>query len=149
MKEKFLILLDEVRYDKKWGLFLKNIFNATKSHKNILIIATGSSAIKIKLNPDLSRRALLEELYPIKFNEYVILKNNILPQKDLSDNLIEAILASNNVKELFKFCKNIQNEVLRYFSKMPPNIEEDYLYFGGFPFILRLKNKKSIVFELV
>lgn len=32
---------------------------------------------------------------------------------------------------------------------MPPNAEEDYLYFGGFPFFLRLKNKRSIIFELV
>jgi len=149
LDKKLLILLDEVHYDEKWGLFLKNIFDATKSHKNILIVATGSSALRIKLNPDLSRRALLEELYPLKFSEYVILKDNIYPQKGLSDNLIGAILASNDAKKLFEFCKNRQNEISQYFAKMPPNAEEDYLYFGGFPFVLRLKNKKSILFELV
>ena len=62
--------------------------------QNFLVIATGSSALKIKLNPDLSRRSLLEKLYPLKLNEYVILKNDIFPQRDLSDDLIEAILAS-------------------------------------------------------
>lgn len=149
LDKKLLILLDEVHYDEKWGLFLKNVFDATKSHKNILVIATGSSALRIKLNPDLSRRSLSEELYPLKFNEYVILKNNILPQRGLSDNLIEAVLASKNAKELFEFYQNRQKEISGYFSKLPPNAEEDYLYFGGFPFVLRLKNKKSIVFELV
>ncbi len=149
LDKKLLILLDEVHYDEKWGLFLKNIFDATKNHKNILVVATGSSALRIKLNPDLSRRSLLEELYPLKFNEYVILKNDILPQRGLSDNLIEAVLASKDAKELFEFYRNRQNEISRYFSKLPPDAEQDYLYFGGFPFVLRLKNKKSIVFELV
>ena len=149
LDKKLLILLDEVHYDEKWGLFLKNIFDVTKSHKNILVIATGSSALKIKLNPDLSRRSLSEELYPLKFNEYVIMKNGIYPQRGLSDNLIEMVLGSKDAKELFEFYKNKRREVSAYFSKMPPNAEEDYLYFGGFPFVLRLKNKKSIVFELV
>ena len=149
LDKKLLILLDEVHYDEKWGLFLKNIFDSTKNHKNILVVATGSSALKIKLNPDLSRRSLLEELYPLKFNEYVILKNDILPQRDLSDDLIEAILASKDAEELFRFYRDRQNEISRYFSKLPPDAEQDYLYFGGFPFVLRLKNKKSIVFELV
>ncbi|HOK80237.1 MAG TPA: AAA family ATPase [bacterium] len=149
LNKKLLILLDEVHYDEKWGLFLKNVFDMTKSHKNILIVATGSSALKLKVNPDLSRRSLLEELYPLKFNEYVILKNNILPQGGLSDTLIEAVLTSKNSKELFDFCKDKQNEISIYFSKLPPNAEQDYLYFGGFPFVLRLKNKKSIVFELI
>jgi len=149
LTKKLLILLDEVHYDEKWGLFLKNIFDATKSHKNILVVATGSSALRIKLNPDLSRRSLSEELYPLKFNEYIILKNDILPQRGLSDNLIEAVLASKDAKELFEFYRNRQNEISRYFSKLPSDAEQDYLYFGGFPFVLRLKNKKSIVFELV
>lgn len=153
LDKKLLILLDEVHYDEKWGLFLKNIFDATKNHKNILVVATGSSALRIKLNPDLSRRSLLEELYPLKFNEYVILKNNIFPQRGLSDSLIEVVLASKDAKKLFEFCRNRQNEISRYFSKLPPNAEQDFLYFGGFPFVLRLKNglknKKSIVLELV
>lgn len=149
LRKKLLVLLDEVHYDEKWGLFLKNIFDATKAHKNILIIATGSSALKIKLNPDLSRRSLLEELYPLKFNEYLILKNNIYPPRGLSDDLIGTLLASKNAKELFDFYKNQQNKVSAYFGKLSPNVEEEYLYFGGFPFVLRLENKKSIVFELI
>jgi uncharacterized protein len=69
LKEKYIILLDEVHYDEQWGLFLKSIFDRTKGHKNILIIATGSSAIHLKMNPDLSRRVRIEEIFPMKFNE--------------------------------------------------------------------------------
>jgi Predicted ATPase (AAA+ superfamily) len=155
LNKKLLILLDEVHYDEKWGIFLKNIFDSTKSHKNILIIATGSSALKIKLNPDLSRRSLLEELYPLKFSEYVILKYGQLLKKDaypikgLSDSIIEAILNSKNAKKLFNFFEGKQNEISKYFSKLPNEVENDCLYFGGFPFVLRLKNKRSIIFELI
>ncbi|MCD6318106.1 ATP-binding protein [Candidatus Aerophobetes bacterium] len=149
LNKKLLILLDEVHYDEKWGLFLKNIFDATKGHKNILIIATGSSALRIKLNPDLSRRSLSEELYPLKFNEYAVLKSNVYPERELSDALIKAILDSKDAKELFEFCKNRQIEISKYFANFPLNAEEEYLYFGGFPFVLGLKNKRSIVFELV
>jgi predicted AAA+ superfamily ATPase len=56
-----------VHYDENWGLFLKNIFDRTKGHKNILIIATGSSAINLRINPDLSRRVLVEDIYQVKF----------------------------------------------------------------------------------
>jgi len=149
LNKKLLILLDEVHYDKNWGLFLKNIFDSTKKHKNILVIATGSSNLGIKLNPDLSRRSLLEELYPLKFTEYLILKNNLYPPSGLSDRIIEAILTSNNAKDLFEFFISKEKEILGYFNKIPPNTEEDYLYFGGFPFVLKLKNRKSIVFELI
>lgn len=41
--KKIVIFLDEVHYDEDWGLFLKNIFDRTKGHRNILVIATGSS----------------------------------------------------------------------------------------------------------
>jgi len=149
LKKKLLILLDEVHYDEKWGLFLKNLFDATKSHNNILVIATGSSALKIKLNPDLSRRTLLDELYPLKFNEYEILKDKVYPQSGLSDNIIEAILNSKDAKQLFEFYKSSEKQISNYFSNLPINAEDDFLYFGGFPFLLKLKNKKSIIFELV
>jgi len=149
LRKKLFILLDEVHYDEKWGLFLKNVFDATKAHRNILIIATGSSALRIKLNPDLSRRSLLEELYPLKFSEYVNLKSGIYPERELSNNLLEAILFSKDAKGLFKFFKNKQLDISRYFSKFPPGVEKEYFYFGGFPFVLRLKNTRSIVFELV
>lgn len=148
LNRKLLILLDEIHYDEKWGLFLKKLFDVTKGHKNILVIATGSSALKIKLNPDLSRRSLLKELYPLKFNEYVILKYGVFPPSGLSDDLIEAILKSGNAIELFSFFKDKQNDIYRYFSEIPPNAENEYLDLGGLPFVLKSKDRAR-VFELI
>lgn len=149
LNKKLLILLDEVHYDEKWGLFLKVLFDSAKGHKNLLVIATGSSALKLKLNPDLSRRSLSQEIYPLKFNEFVILKGLGLPEKGLSDKLIGAVLLSKNVQELYNICENLSPQINRYFLKLPIKIEEEFFYYGGFPFVLRLKNKKSLVYELI
>ena len=149
LKKKIILLLDEIHYDEKWGLFLKNLFDMTKGHRNLLVIATGSSALKLKLNPDLSRRSLSEELYPLKFNEYAILKGFSFPEKNLSDKIIEAILFSKDVQEVYQKLSNLYSQVNRYFLKLPLKIEEEFFYYGGFPLVLKLKNKKSLVYELI
>lgn len=146
---KLLILLDEVHYDEKWGLFLKNLFDSTKAHKNIMAIATGSSALNIKMNPDLSRRSLTEELYPLKFNEYAVLKTGVLPEAGVSDGLAGAILKSKDAEELYNFCESVKERISGYVAKFPPGSEEEFFYSGGFPFILKLGSKKSIVYELI
>ncbi|MFA4669850.1 AAA family ATPase [Pyrococcus kukulkanii] len=45
--EKAIILLDEVQYEEKWDLKLKLLHD----EKRFLVIATGSSAIKLKESP--------------------------------------------------------------------------------------------------
>ncbi|OQA20833.1 MAG: hypothetical protein BWY60_00998 [Actinobacteria bacterium ADurb.Bin346] len=146
---KFIILLDEVHYDDNWGLFLKNIFDRVKGHKNILIIATGSSALKIKLNPDLSRRSLILDLYPLKFDEYLIMKNIAVPIKDLSEELVNSILFSNNAADLHDKLKVHSKEINSFFLNLAPSVEEEFLYYGGFPFVLELKDKKHLIYKLV
>jgi len=103
----------------------------------------------LKLNPDLSRRSLSEELYPLKFNEYAILKGFSFPEKNLSDKIIEAILFSKDVQEVYQKLNNLYSQVNRYFLKLPLKIEEEFFYYGGFPLVLKLKNKKSLVYELI
>ncbi|MFA4702170.1 ATP-binding protein [Pyrococcus kukulkanii] len=68
--EKAIILLDEVQYEEKWDLKLKLLHD----EKRFLVVATGSSAIKLKESPDLARRALHRELFPMTFREYHRLK---------------------------------------------------------------------------
>jgi len=149
LDRKLMIFLDEVHYDKDWGLFLKSIFDRTKAHKNILVIATGSSALRIKLNPDLSRRSISEELYPLKFSEFLILKGITYPIRGLSDNLQNLVLTSGNAKELYNSLKFHLRNINNFFAKIPIHIEDEFLYFGGFPFVLKFKNRKSLVYELV
>ncbi|PKP56531.1 MAG: hypothetical protein CVT89_06075 [Candidatus Altiarchaeales archaeon HGW-Altiarchaeales-2] len=147
LKEKLLILLDEVHYDKEWGLFLKNLFDVTKGHNNILVIATGSSALKLKINPDLSRRSLLDEIYPLKFNEYALLKFNGSPL-NFSAQLVNTILLSKNANELYESFQKVIPKINTCFSNLPPKTEEEFFYYGGFPFILKVRDK-PLTYQLI
>lgn len=140
LSSKYLILLDEVQYDEKWGLFLKTIFDRTKGHKNILIIATGSSALKLKLNPDLARRCSFVELFPLKFSEYLILKQNIYPPRNLSDKIWD-ILNLSSANDIYDFLKPIKDEITRFKVSLPLNIEESFLKYGGLPSGLSILNE--------
>jgi predicted AAA+ superfamily ATPase len=144
LDKKIIILLDEAHFDDNWSLFLKILFDSTKGHKNILVIATGSSAINLKISADLMRRVTMQELFPLKFNEYLILKHNIYPVKNLSKELKEIIFNSKDAKELFKKIKNKQLEVDRFFVNLPFGCEEFFFKNGGFPFATKLENEVEI-----
>ncbi|PKP61114.1 MAG: hypothetical protein CVT88_01035 [Candidatus Altiarchaeales archaeon HGW-Altiarchaeales-1] len=142
LNKKILILLDEVHYDEQWGLFLKTIFDRTMGHRNVLILATGSSALCLNMNPDLSRRASTEEIYPLKFTEYLKLKNIKFPVPDLSDTLLRCLLESENARQMYESVMSISLEVNRLFANLPPKIEYDFLDIGGFPFVIKTTNKE-------
>lgn len=74
--ERPVILLDEVQYDPHWDLALKVLHDKRKA----LVIATGSSALKLKESPDLVRRALHIGITPLSFLEYLhLLGENVKP----------------------------------------------------------------------
>jgi len=148
LDKKLLLLLDEVHFDQNWSLFLKVLFDSTKGHKNLLIIATGSSAINLKISADLMRRSILVELFPLKFNEYLILKHKIYPTKNLAEELRKIIFNSKNAREVFLKLKRKQNDVDRFFANIPPNCEENFFKNGGFPFSSQLKNEIEIAEQI-
>jgi len=141
--KKILLLLDEVHFDERWGLFLKNLFDRTKGHKDILVIATGSSALQINMIADLARRAETWQLFPMKFSEYLILKYNKFPIKSgLSDYLQESLFNSSNANEVFKKLSKEESEINRYFvNEVPPEAENEFFESGSFPSILNINNK--------
>lgn len=145
LDKKLILLLDEVHFDERWSLFLKVLFDTIKAHKNLLIIATGSSAINLKISADLMRRSTIIELFPMKFNEYLILKHNIFPVKNLSQSLQEIIFNSHSAKAVFTQLKKKELEVTRFFTNLPLNCEEDFFKNGGFPFVSSLDNDIEIV----
>lgn len=144
LDKKIILLLDEIHFDERWSLFLKILFDSTKGHKNLLVIATGSSAINLKISADLIRRATTIELYPMKFKEYLILKHNIFPIKNLSDELKEIILNSKSARDVFKKLKEKKLEVDRFMINLPYQCEEEFFRSGGFPFVSNLQNQVEI-----
>ncbi len=142
---RLLIILDEVQYDTDWGLFLKSVFDRTKGHKNILVIATGSSALRLKMNPDLVRRSSFAELFPLKFSEYLILKHDLSPKLNFADDFIKLLANSENADDVFAFLKSKEKEVSQFWVSLPIGAEDDFLNFGGFPFGLKITNEQKII----
>ena len=62
LSKPVFILIDEAQYDKEWALNGKLIFDGTK---NIFMIFSGSSALKLSYNPDAARRLLNIPIYPL------------------------------------------------------------------------------------
>ncbi|MGB9707414.1 MAG: ATP-binding protein [Microgenomates group bacterium] len=144
LNKKMILLLDEVHFDEKWSLFLKVLFDSIKGHKNLLVIATGSSAINLKISADLLRRSTVVELFPMKFNEYLILKYSIFPVKNLSERLQKILFDSKDAKSVFFGLKEIELEISRFFANLPSGCEEYFYKNGGFPFVVGLQNEVEI-----
>lgn len=145
-QKKILILLDEVHFDENWGLFLKTIFDRTKGHRDVLVIATGSSALQIKMIPDLGRRTDIWEIYPMKFNEYLILKYGKYPLPGLSDYLQDALFNSSNATEVLERLKIKSQEIRKFFVESAPfKSDVDFFESGSFPSTIRIENKQKAV----
>ena len=144
--KKILFLLDEIHFDEKWGLFLKNIFDRTKGHKDVLVIATGSSALQINMIADLGRRSDVWEIFPMTFNEYMILKYNKYPPPGLSDYFRDILFNSNSASDVFERLLQKKSEIDRYFvNEIPQEAQRDFFESGSFPSAIKIENKQKAV----
>ena len=121
------ILIDEAQYDQEWALKGKLIFD---SSKNIFMIFSGSSALKLSNNPDAARRLLNIPIYPLTYSEHLKLKYGNF-KNDISDSIIQMIFngkIDDNAeieRRMINIYSNFQNYDLSEW--------EYYLQFGGFP----------------
>ena len=144
--KKILILLDEVHFDENWGLFLKTIFDRTKGHRDVLVIATGSSALHIKMIPDLARRTDLWDIFPMKFNEYLILKYGKYPIAGLSDELQDMLFNSADAKIVFDRLKTKERDIDSFFANsVPYNSMNGFFESGSFPSVIKIENKQKAI----
>jgi predicted AAA+ superfamily ATPase len=81
MEKRFLLLLDEITYLDNWDLLLKVI---SDKRPNLLIVATSSSALPLKKNKELTRRAYDIAALPLSFREYLALKYEIIVPNELA-----------------------------------------------------------------
>lgn len=111
--ERAIILLDEVQYEENWDLKLKLLHD----ERRFFIVATGSSAMKLRESPDLARRALHRELFPMTFREYHRLKTG----KELPE-LVEGILGLREIS-----MPPVNEDVRRYvmIGSMPISLDMD------------------------
>jgi len=147
MKEKVLLLVDEVQYDKKWAFALKTLYDRTK---NVFIIATGSSAVALNVNTDIARRALFEKMYPLKFTEYAMIstfraegQNTRFPPK-LGYQIKDALFSSDNSRAAYDRLLFLQTAVRAYWQEIDPLMIGKYLKYYSLPCTLLYKEEAQI-----
>ena len=129
------ILIDEAQYDKEWALNGKLIFDGSK---NIFMIFTGSSALKLSDNPDAARRLLNIPIHPLTYSEHLKLKYGNF-KNDISHNLIQLIF-DGETQNAF----GLEREIMEIYSNFKNyNVSEwkNYLQYGGFPSSFHQTNK--------
>ena len=106
------ILIDEAQYDENWTLNGKLIFDASK---NIFMIFSGSSALKLSYNPDAARRLLNIPIYPLTYFEHLKLKYGNF-KNDISNSLRDMIFSEKveNTTELERKIINIYSNFQNY-----------------------------------
>ena len=127
LSEPIFILIDEAQHDKKWALNGKLIFDGTK---NIFMLFSGSSALKLSNNADAARRLLNIPIYTLTYSEHLKLKYGNF-KNDISDSIIQMIFKgkTENSTEIERQIINIYSNFQNY------NVSEwkNFLQFGGFP----------------
>lgn len=127
LSQPVFIFIDEAQHDKQWASNGKLIFDATK---NIFMVFSGSSALKLSNNPDAARRLLNIPVYPLTYCEHLKLKYGNF-ENEISDSIINMIFngETQNSAEIERRILNIYSNIKNY------DVYEwkNFLQFGGFP----------------
>ncbi|MEK7534513.1 MAG: AAA family ATPase [Patescibacteria group bacterium] len=145
LKSPIYLFIDEVQYEENWGLVLKSIYDRSK---NIFIFCTGSSALSLQFNPDISRRLVLEKLYPMSFTEYMLLKDRKYQISGLGRAIKNALFNSGSAKRLYETLKSVENGVSRYWVDVNRFEIDNYLKYGTLPFALQY-SEESLIYSQV
>ncbi|MCL2116553.1 MAG: AAA family ATPase [Methanobrevibacter sp.] len=133
LDKEIFIFVDEAQHDEKWSTTGKILYDQSKK---IFMIFTGSSALNLEISVDAIRRGKKESIFPLNFQEYLLLKHGINSPKETSTTIKEIILTGNTYeasKKEIQIIDNLSN------LKTPPKKEwENYLCYGGFPMSINL-----------
>ncbi|NOZ81850.1 MAG: ATP-binding protein [Candidatus Micrarchaeota archaeon] len=119
------LFLDEVQYSEHAGKRIKFIYDTFPEIK-LFVSGSGSFDVKVPVAKYLVGRAILFELYPLVFQEFVLWK-----AKDLYKIYIE------NKKEVENFISGKKASPETAFENEFRLLLEEYLIYGGFPAIVK------------
>lgn len=147
INEPVFIFLDEVQFLDNWALALKTVYDRTQK---VFIACTGSSAMQLQNSPDIARRSLKMDIYPLCFTEYVMIRQStnrerkiVFPDPGLAQEIRSTLFDSNNETDAFVRLQNLRGRVSAYWGRI--NGAQDYIYdyikFGTLPFTLRDKEE--------
>jgi len=128
-KDFFYLFLDEFQRHPALAKIMKNVYDNTQ---NVKIYASGSSSLTIKdqIQESLAGRKIINEIYPLDFEEFLIFKKKTV----LVENL-------NNIKKLDG--NGLFASLKEYYNSMI-----EFMVFGGYPEVVLKKTKKEKIIVL-
>jgi len=145
LDKPLFLFLDEVQYDKKWGVTLKALYD--RSDK-VFIFSTGSSAILVNSNSDIVRRAIFERMFPLSFTEFIKVKHQKTEMHGLANDIRDAIFLPQSAKETFDKILLLQSKIDKYYVDISRLEFENYLHYGSLPFMIALDNE-ALVYDQI
>jgi predicted AAA+ superfamily ATPase len=138
IENRIFLFVDEAHFDPNWALTLKAVYD---KNPNIFILATGSAALALTMDTDISRRALVEHVFPLSFGEYLMMKYQKFPPLSTTDMVHDVILnGPSRVDELAKVAVTLQTTIPSLILKF-----EDFVYEGGLAFCVTEKDSSTIL----
>jgi len=125
------LFLDEVQYSKNAGKIIKLIYDLSPEIK-LFVSGSGSFDIKIPVTNYLVGRAIIFELYPLSFEEFIMWK-----AKDLYS------IYSDWKKEVENFINGEKARIEIAFENEFKLLLEEYLIYGGFPAIVKEEDPET------
>lgn len=145
LDKPLLLFIDEIQYEKKWGIYLKSIYDRSRK---VFVIATGSSALNLNTNADVARRAVFEKLYPLSFLEYAKIRHGKSEKKEITSDIKEILFESSSAEDVYAGLSGIQNDVMSYWIDIEKTEIDRYIRYGSLPFMINLKNE-AIVYDQI
>lgn len=141
LREPVFLFLDEVQYDEKWAAFLKTVYDRSRK---VFIIATGSSAVMLNVNPDIARRAISVPLAPMCFTEYMQVKHGKREVRTLSEELRHILFESPDARTAHDALSKLRREVDAYWLDVSPDEIPQYMQYGTLPYMVALNNEAAV-----
>jgi hypothetical protein len=135
------IFIDEAQYDPRWASVLKSVYD--RSNK-VFVVCSGSSAVSLQTNPDVVRRSVFQKLFPMSFPEFLMIRDNKFPVKDLKKNIKEALFAADSAKDAYGKLKKYEQAVVTAWASIDRNYIDEYLKTGTLPFAIRIKDEARV-----
>ena len=137
-----VLLIDEVQSDEKWAPILKSL---NERAVNVFIICSGSSAVHLQDDSDISgRRAVVERLYPMSFCEFEMVNFDNYPISGLKKTLEAALYSSRSAQQCYELLKAREASVDRYWSSIDRAHWKQYVGTGSLPFALMERSVADI-----
>jgi predicted AAA+ superfamily ATPase len=128
--KRTVILLDEVQYSPGWSLDLKILYDRSV---RVMVIASGSSALDMSMEGDLSRRASAVDVAPLDLVEYAYLRNGLALEPEARRKLIAALVDSSDATECYSRLGEAKGQLDRFIASLGPNERDRYLRYGSMP----------------